>query len=88
MVDNRSLGILLQLGWTAALAVLIPLVLGLWLDRRLSASPLFILVGASLGIVLATIGVVRVTLRSIKGLAEPLPKQPAEMEGKEDQEQC
>jgi F0F1-type ATP synthase assembly protein I len=67
----RSLGILLQLGWVVAFAVLIPLGLGLWLDRRLSTSPFFIFIGAIVGILASTVGVVRVTTRAVDEAASP-----------------
>jgi F0F1-type ATP synthase assembly protein I len=66
-----SLGILLQLGWVVALSVLIPLGLGLWLDYRLATSPLFILVGALVGILAATVGVVRITNHAIEAVGKP-----------------
>ncbi len=86
MGDWRSLGMLLHLGWTFALAVLIPLAIGLWIDHRLSTSPLFIFVGALLGILIATVGVVRVTTRAIDGLGKPAQQQAGEANRKEDEQ--
>ncbi len=71
MKEYTRLGLALQLGWTFALAVLLPLGLGLWLDKSLSATPLFTLIGGLMGIAVATIGVVRVTTRSLDQLSEP-----------------
>jgi F0F1-type ATP synthase assembly protein I len=84
--DVGRLGIMLQLGWTVALAVLIPLGLGLWLDNQFSASPLFILIGAMLGIITATVGVVRVTARTIDGLSERKQTPTGDVDRKEDEE--
>jgi F0F1-type ATP synthase assembly protein I len=79
------LGMMLQLGWTVALAVLVPLGLGLWLDSRFSTSPLFILIGAMLGIVTATVGVVRVTTRAMDELSEPTQTPKGKVDRKEDE---
>jgi F0F1-type ATP synthase assembly protein I len=81
--EIRSLTILAQLGWLVALSVLLPLGLGLFVDRRLSTSPLFILIGALLGIVIATIGVVRIATRSFGNLSVPAgagTREPSEAE--------
>ena len=77
---------MLQLGWTVALAVLFPLGLGLWIDSRFSTSPLFILIGAVLGILTATVGVVRITARNIAELAEPRGTPTGKMDRKEDED--
>ena len=71
MKEIRNLGPLLQLGWVVALSVLLPLGLGIWLDRRLGTAPLFILVGALAGIIAGTIGAVRVATRTIEALGRP-----------------
>ncbi len=84
MKDLRGLGILLQLGWAVAFAVLIPLGLGLWLDHQLSTSPLFILIGALLGIVTATVGVVRVAIRAVDRAAERADQHGQGPDGRED----
>jgi F0F1-type ATP synthase assembly protein I len=85
-VKNLSrLGMMLQLGWTVALAVLVPLGLGLWLDSRFSTSPLFILIGAMLGIITATVGVVRVTVRAMDELSEPRQTPTGKVDRKEDE---
>lgn len=75
---------LLQLGWFVALAVLIPLGVGVLLDRRFETAPLFILVGALVGILLSTIGAVRVASRAIDATSRR-PHGPDEPNsGKED----
>jgi F0F1-type ATP synthase assembly protein I len=62
--------------------------LGLWLDRRLGTAPLFVLVGALVGILGATVGAVRVVGREIEALGGP-PEPASEtgekqVEGQED----
>ena len=75
---------LLQLGWFVALAVLIPLGVGVLLDRRFETAPLFILVGALVGIILSTLGAVRIASRAI-GATSRRPHDPDEpISGKED----
>ncbi|OGO40910.1 MAG: hypothetical protein A2Z04_00225 [Chloroflexi bacterium RBG_16_57_9] len=49
----------LQLGWVVALMVIIPLLVGLWLDRRFDSAPWLTLVGMVIGILAGTFGVVR-----------------------------
>ena len=71
MKEVRNLGPLLQLGWVVALSVLIPLGVGLWLDRRLGTAPLFILIGALVGIFASTVAAVRVATRTIAALGQP-----------------
>ncbi len=71
MRDLRSLGPLLQMGWLVAFATLLPLGAGVWLDRRLGTAPLFILVGAIVGIVASTVGVLRIASRTIEALGRP-----------------
>jgi F0F1-type ATP synthase assembly protein I len=77
-----ALGVVLQLGWVFALCTLIPLGLGIWLDRRLGTAPLFILVGALVGIVASTVGAVRIVIRNIEALGKNEAAPPAV--GKED----
>jgi F0F1-type ATP synthase assembly protein I len=72
----------------AGLAVVFLLGLGLWLDRRLETTPLFVLVGALVGILGATACAVRVVGREIEALGRP-PEAPSvsgesQVEGKED----
>jgi F0F1-type ATP synthase assembly protein I len=77
----------LQLGWMMAGAMLIPLGIGIWLDRRYSTAPLFILVGALVGVLASTIGVMRLATRMIETSAQ-MPRDAAEddaaVHGKEE----
>lgn len=63
-------GPLLQLGWVVALSTLIPLGVGIFLDRRLGTAPLFILIGALIGILAGTIGAVRIASKAIEALGQ------------------
>ncbi|MGE5127497.1 MAG: AtpZ/AtpI family protein [Betaproteobacteria bacterium] len=62
----REAAPLLGLGMTLAVTVLVGLGGGYWLDGRLGTRPLFLLVGASLGIVGALVYFVK-TVGSTKG---------------------
>jgi F0F1-type ATP synthase assembly protein I len=87
MKDLIKSGPLLQLGWVVALSALLPIGLGLALDRRLGTAPLFIIVGALVGILASTIGAVRIATRAIDAVADrtPEPDSPsAQAEEKED----
>ena len=54
----------LNLSWTMLFSLVIPLFAGIWLDKKLDTTPLFILIGATLGILAATVGVARIALRT------------------------
>lgn len=54
----------IQLSWTLLFSLLIPLLGGIWLDKQLSTTPLFILIGTALGILAATVGVARIAVRT------------------------
>jgi F0F1-type ATP synthase assembly protein I len=85
MKDMGGIGILFELGLVVALGVLIPLGLGLLLDHLLSTSPLFILIGALVGIIMSTAGVVRVVTRSMQAVGEAnTAAANEESDGKED----
>ena len=60
------------MGWMVAFSTLIPLGLGILLDRHFGTTPLFVLVLAPFGIIGGTIGVVRSASRRLEGLgAQP-----------------
>jgi len=82
----RPIGPLLQLGWVVAFSTLIPLGLGLLLDRRFGTAPLLTLVGALVGMIAGTVGTVRIATRIIEALGQP-PEGGAgdAVNGKEDQ---
>jgi F0F1-type ATP synthase assembly protein I len=67
-------------------SLLLPLLGGIWLDNKLNTAPLFILIGAMLGILAATVGVARMVLRTF---GQQIPKeleQPPGENGKEEPE--
>lgn len=55
-----------QLGWVVALSLLIPLAVGLWLDRRMGTMPLFLIIGMLVGTLSATVGTVRMAMRMMR----------------------
>jgi len=62
--QGTALGLALNLSWTMLFSLVIPLFAGIWLDKKLDTTPLFILIGATLGILAATVGVARIALRT------------------------
>ncbi len=87
MKQFRTVGPLLQLGWVVAFSTLIPLGIGLLLDRRFGTAPLFTLIGALVGIIAGTYGTVRIAVRTIDALGRPPETQrdtETETSGKED----
>lgn len=87
MRDWRGLGLLLQLSWVFAFSVLLPLGLGIWLDWALHKSPLFLFVGAVIGILAGTVGTVRIALRTIENVERQRLDGADGKEPKEDQAQ-
>ncbi|MBN1136979.1 MAG: AtpZ/AtpI family protein [Anaerolineae bacterium] len=61
----------LQLSWVLLFSLLIPLLAGIWLDKRLDTAPLFILIGMILGILAATVGVARMVVRTFAQVNHP-----------------
>ena len=64
MKKRQALSLAMNMSWTMLFSLLIPLLAGVWLDKKLGTVPLFILIGAILGISAATIGVARMTIRT------------------------
>ena len=64
MKKREALSLALNLSWTMLFSLLLPLLAGLWLDNRFDSSPLFVLIGAILGIFAATVGVARMAVRT------------------------
>jgi F0F1-type ATP synthase assembly protein I len=67
-------------------SLLLPLLAGLWLDKRLGTSPLLVLIGAGLGILAATLGVARMAIRTFSEAVGQDPEQQAEAGDKEESE--
>jgi F0F1-type ATP synthase assembly protein I len=72
---REALSLAMNLGWTMAFSLVIPLLAGIWLDRKLGTMPLFTLVGTVLGILAATVGVARSTLRIFRAVVEESDEQ-------------
>lgn len=74
----------MNLSWTLLFSLLIPLLAGIWLDKRLETTPLFILIGAVLGILAATVGVARIALRMF---SQAIPEDVDQQAGADDEEE-
>lgn len=61
----------LQLSWVLLFSLIIPLLAGIWLDKKLDTAPLFILIGMALGILAATVGVARMVIRTFGQVSRP-----------------
>ncbi len=86
MKKGTALSLALNLSWTMLFSLLLPLMGGIWLDQKLNTAPLFILIGATLGILAATVGVARMALRTFgQYIPEELEQPPGE-NGKEEPE--
>ncbi len=70
-----------ELASAVGIALLAPLALGLVLDRWLGSAPLMLFVGSSIGTVVGTIAVVRITLRHMRTVAEPVTSADSPEEG-------
>ena len=86
MKKREALGLALNLGWTMLFSLLLPLLAGIWLDKRLESLPLFTMIGAILGILAATVGVARMTLRTFSEALGNDADQQTEGNGKEEPE--
>jgi ATP synthase protein I len=49
-------------GWFIALAILLGVMVGIWLDNKLGTRPLFIIIGLFLGLAVAIYGAVKMLL--------------------------
>jgi F0F1-type ATP synthase assembly protein I len=72
----------LELAWVVVISTLIPLGLGLWLDKRYHTAPWLTLVGMVIGVVLSTVSVVRQT----SAVFRALDKEHAEQVGRRQAE--
>jgi F0F1-type ATP synthase assembly protein I len=79
-----AVGLAWDLSWTMLFSLLLPLLAGIWLDKKLNTAPLFTLIGAALGILAATVGVARIALRMFSQVASEAPEQQAGENGKEE----
>lgn len=86
MKKREAVSLAINLSWTMLFSLLLPLLAGVWLDNRLGTTPLFILIGAVLGILAATVGVARMTLRTFSKAVREHPEMVAPRNGKEEPE--
>ena len=86
MKKGTALSLAWNLSWTMLFSLLLPLVGGIWLDNKLNTAPLFILIGATLGILAATVGVARMALRTFSQYIPEELEQPPGENGKEEPE--
>jgi len=84
-VDKKeALSMAMNLGWTMLFSLLLPLLAGIWLDEKLNTAPLFILIGAVLGILAATVGVARMAIRTFRSVQGDEPTHEEETNGEEE----
>jgi F0F1-type ATP synthase assembly protein I len=83
---GTALSLAWNLSWTMLFSLLLPLLGGIWLDKKLDTAPLFILIGATLGILAATVGVARMALRTFGQYIPTDLEQPPGENGKEEPE--
>ena len=70
MRGRISWRLLFSVGWVVAAATLVPLLLGLWLDRRFALAPLCTLAGVTIGVIVSTTAAVQMVSRSFDRLGE------------------
>jgi F0F1-type ATP synthase assembly protein I len=81
---KEALSLAMNLGWTMVFSLLLPLLAGIWLDKKLNTAPLFILIGALLGILAATVGVARMAIRTFRSVDGDNTAQEVESNGEEE----
>ena len=86
MKKREALSLAMNLGWTMLFSLLLPLLAGIWADNKLGTAPLFILIGATLGILAATVGVARIAIRTFSAVAHHEPEQQTGANGEEEPE--
>jgi F0F1-type ATP synthase assembly protein I len=85
--DARRRKPILQMAWMVAVALLLPLGIGLWLDHRSGSAPLFVLAGALVGILVATVSAVWIAGREIAALGTPPAASSVTVESQEGNEE-
>lgn len=79
MKQTLNTGLCLRMGWVVALSTLLPLGLGVLLDRRLGTGPLYLFICAVVGIIAGTVGIVWLGVRTIDALGR-VPEAEADTE--------
>jgi F0F1-type ATP synthase assembly protein I len=67
-------------------SLLIPLLVGIWLDKKWDTEPFMILVGSFVGILAATVGVARMVLRTFPRTLDTDSDQVADTSAEEEPE--
>ena len=57
---------IIGVGWFVGLSILLGVLVGVWLDNKLDAKPIFMLAGLFLGLIVAVFGVYRMLLPLFK----------------------
>jgi len=74
MNDNKKpligAGILFQLSFAIVIAMLAPLLLGIWIDRTFNTGPVFVLVLVVIGVALGSLTVYRIVKDSYEQLSK------------------
>ena len=70
MKQREALSLAVNLSWTMLFSLALPLLGGIWLDRKLGTMPLLTLIGTILGILAATVGVTRSTIRTFRAAVD------------------
>ena len=60
-------GQFIGLGWYIATAIIAPTLLGVWLDGKLDSTPILLLIGLLIGLVVAFYGAYRMTSTFLNG---------------------
>jgi F0F1-type ATP synthase assembly protein I len=78
-------GLAMQFSWTLLFSLLIPLLVGIWLDKRFGSGPWGVLIGMGLGVLAATVGVARIAMRMFPRPEPKVPDHPeTDAEGEEE----
>jgi F0F1-type ATP synthase assembly protein I len=86
MRKREALSLAMHLSWTMLFSLLLPLLAGAWLDKKWNTTPLFVLIGALVGILAATVGVARMILRAFPPAEDADPDEHAEAYSEEEPE--
>jgi F0F1-type ATP synthase assembly protein I len=86
MKQWRGLGLAMELSWTLLFSLLIPLLLGIWLDKLFNTKPILTLVGTLVGILAATLGMARMVIRMFRSIEQENSDQQAANNGEEEPE--
>jgi F0F1-type ATP synthase assembly protein I len=73
MKQWNAFGLAMQLSWTLLFSLLLPLLVGMWLDKHFGIGPWGVLIGAGLGVLAATVGVARLAMRMFSRSASQGP---------------